>query len=230
MIDQYQIYQDFFSWRRGRDAASCSSGDLGLGKLRRVWNQIRAASNLGFLVWVVYGILYAFGHWTAATLAGLAIMLAIVAREIRTANVKIIDLTSLGFFVLALTMLLTVGGRVFNHYHIILVWGVFAVVTWTTILFGFPFTLQLARESAPREVLGEPLFHRIHLWLTTVWGVIFTLDTALAFVALGGSYVRMLSVFVPGASMIVGYAFSRIYLARYRNRFGLRAGRGPVMT
>ena len=142
----------------------------------------------------------------------------------------IIDLTSLGFFVLGLTMLLTVGGPVFNRYHIILVWGVFAVVTWTTILIGFPFTLQLARESAPREVWGEPLFHRIPLWLTTVWGVIFTLDTALAFVALGGSYVRMLSVFVPGASMIVGYAFSRIYVARYRNRFGLPAGRGPVMT
>jgi hypothetical protein len=96
------------------------------------------------------GFLYAFGLWTAATLAGLAI----VAREIRTASVKIIDLTSLGFFVLALTMLLTVGGPVFNHYHIIMVWAVFAVVTWTTILIGFPFTLQLARESAgagPRE-------------------------------------------------------------------------------
>ena len=80
-----------------------------------MWNQIGAASNFGFVVWVVYGILYAFGHWTAAALAGLAIMLAIVARETRTANVKIIDLTSLGFFVLALTMLLTVGGRVFNQ-------------------------------------------------------------------------------------------------------------------
>ena len=230
MIDQYQLYQDSFSWRRTRDAASYSSGDLGLGKLRGVWNQIGAASNLGFVVWVVYGILYAFGHWTAAALAGLAIMLAIVARETRTANVKIIDLTSLGFFVLALTMLLTVGGRAFNHYHIILVWGVFAVVTWTTILIGFPFTLQLARESAPREVWSEPLFHRIHLWLTTVWGLIFTLDTALAIVALDGSYVRMLSVIVPGASMIAGLVFSRIYLARYRNRFGLPVGRRPVMT
>ena len=78
-------------------------------------------SNLGFAVWVVYGILYALGHWTAAVVAGLAIMLAIVARETLTANVKIIDLTSLGFFVLALIMLLTVGDQVFNRYHIILV-------------------------------------------------------------------------------------------------------------
>jgi hypothetical protein len=217
--------QDSFSWRRTRDAASYSSEDLGLGKLRRVWNQIGAASNLGFVVWVVYGILYAFGHWTAAALAGLAIMLAIVASEIRTANVKIIDLTSLGFFVLALTMLVTVGGQVFNHYHIILVWGVFAVVTWATILIGFPFTLQLARESTPRELWSKPLFHRIHLRLTTVWGVIFTLDTALAFVALSGSYVRMLSVIIPGASMIFGFVFSRNYLGRYRSMFAPPAGR-----
>jgi hypothetical protein len=221
---------DSFSWRRTRDAASYSSGDLGLGKLRRVWNQIGADSNLGFVVWVVYGILYAFGHWTAAPLAGLAIMLVIVASETRTANVKIIDLTSLGFFVLALTMLLTLGGQVFNHYHIILVWGVFAVVTWATILIGFPFTLQLARESTPREVWSEPLFHRIHLRLTTIWGVIFTLDTALAIVALGGSYVSMLSVIFPGASMIFGFVFSRNYLGRYRSMFGPPAGRRSGTT
>ena len=157
-------------------------------------------------------------------------MLAIVAHENRAANMKIIDLTSLGFFVLALIMLLTVGDQVFNRYHIILVWGVFAVVTWATILIGCPFTLQNARERTPREVWSEPLFHRVNLWLTSVWGVIFTLDTILAIVALGGSYVRMLSVVIPGASMIFGYAFSRIYLARYRSRFGPPAGQSSATT
>ena len=189
-----------------------------------------AASNLGFLVWVVYGILYALGHWTAAAVAGLAIMLAIVASENRTANVKIIDSTSLGFFVLAVITLLTVGGQVFNRYHIILVWSVFAVVTWATILVGFPFTLQYARATAPREVWSEPLFHRVHLRLTTVWAVIFTLDTALAIVALGGSYVTMLSLIIPGASMIFGFVFSWIYRARYRSRFGAPAEQRPATT
>jgi hypothetical protein len=192
--------------------------------------KLGAASKVGFLVWLVYGIVYALGHWTAAAVAGIVIMLVIVASESRTGNVKIIDLTSLGFFVLALIMLLTVGGQVFNRYHIILVWGVFAVVTWATILIGFPFTLQLARESAPREVWSEPLFHRVHLRLTTVWGLIFTFDTTLAVVARGGSYVRMLSVIIPGASMIFGLAFSRMYLTRYRSRFGLLAGQRPAMT
>ena len=206
------------------------SGELRLAKVRSLWNRLGAASNLGFAVWVVYGILYALGHWTAAAVAGLAIMLAIVVREGRTANVQIIDLTSLGFFVLALIMLSVVGDQVFNRYHIILVWGVFAVATWATILIGFPFTLQLARKSARREVWSEPLFHRVHLRLTTVWGVIFTLDTILAVVAFGGSYVRMLSVIIPGASMIFGFVFSRIYLARYRSRFGPPAGQRPATT
>jgi hypothetical protein len=192
--------------------------------------KLGTASKVGFLVWLVYGILYALGHWTAAAMAGLVIMLVIVASERRTGNVKIIDLTSLGFFVLALIMLLTVGGQVFDRYHIILVWGVFAVVTWATILIGFPFTLQLARESAPREVWREPLFHRVHLRLTTVWGLIFAFDTTLAVVARGGSNVRMLSVFIPGASMIFGFAFSRMYLTRYRSRFGRLAGQRPPIT
>src|SRR5271170_6717624 len=110
--------------------------ELRLGKVRSLWNRLGGVSNLVFAVWVVYGILYALGHWTAAVVAGLAIMLAIVAGERRTANLKIIDLTSLGFFVLALILLLTAGGQVFNRYHIILVWGVFGVVTWATILLG----------------------------------------------------------------------------------------------
>jgi hypothetical protein len=204
-------------------------GELRLGKVRSLWNRLGGVSNLGFTVWVVYGILYALGHWTAAAVAGLAIMLAIVARETRTANVKVVDLTSLGFFVLALIMLSTLGEQVFNRYHIILVWGVFAVVTWATILIDFPFTLQLVRESTQQEVWSEP-FHRVHLRVTTVWGVIFALDTALAVVALGGSHVRLLSEIIPGASMIFGFVFSRIYLARYRSRFGAPAGKRPSMT
>jgi hypothetical protein len=180
-------------------------------------SKLRAASNLGFVVWVVYGILYALGDWTAAAVVGLAIMLAVVASEKRTDNLKIIDLTSLGFFVLVLIMLVTVGDQVFNRYHIILVWSVFAVVTWATILFGFPFTLQYARKGMPNEVWSEPSFYRVNLRITTIWALIFTLDTALAIVALGASYVRTLSLIIPGASMIVGYAFNRIYLARYRS-------------
>ena len=80
-------------------------------------------------------------------------------------------------------MLFTVGDEVFNGYHIIPVWGVFAVVTWATLPVGFPFTVQLARESARRRS-GGSRYSSDHLRLTTVWGVIFTLDTTLAIVAL----------------------------------------------
>ena len=72
----------------------------------------------------------------------------------------------------------------------------------------------------PDEVCGNPLFYRVNLQITTVWALIFTLDTALI-VALGATYVRTLSLIIPGASMIVGYVFNRLYLARYRTRFGL---------
>jgi hypothetical protein len=144
---------------------------------------------------------------------------SVVACVRGTADVKVVDLTSLGFFVLALIMLSVLGDQVFNRYHIILVWGVFAVATWATILIDLPFTVELVRESTQQEVWSES-FHRVHLRITTVWGIIFALDSILAVVALGGSHVRMLSEIIPGAGMIFGFVFSRIYLARYRSRFG----------
>ena len=178
------------------------SGRLDSSACERIWmaehSKLRAASNLGFVVWVVYGILYGLGDWTATAVAGLAIMLAIVASEKRTDNLKIIDLTSLGFFVLVLIMLVTVGDQVFNRYHIILVWSVFAVVPWATMLFGFPFTLQYARKGVPAEVCGNPLFYRVNL-----------------------RHCQDIVVNYPGRELIVGYVFNRLYLARYRTRFRL---------
>jgi hypothetical protein len=225
-ISAYAGHDSFFVAKNARSGEP-QVEELRLGKVRSLWNRLGGVSNLGFAVWVVYGILYALGHWTAAVVAGLAIMLAIVARETLTANAKVVDLTSLGFFVLALIILSVLGDQVFNRYHIVLVWGVFAVATLATILIDFPFTVQLVWESAQREVWSEP-FHRVHLRITTILGIIFALDTILAVVALGGSHVMMLSEIIPGASMIFGFAFSRIYLARYRSRFGESAGHSSM--
>jgi hypothetical protein len=33
--------------------------------------ELSTASKVAFLVWLVYGILYALGHWTAAAVEGL---------------------------------------------------------------------------------------------------------------------------------------------------------------
>jgi hypothetical protein len=173
-------------------------------------------SYLGFIAWLAYGAMIAGGYRIAAASAGAGIMLAILAGENRRGSVKIIDCTSLGFFALAFAALLTGGEHHFMRYEVILAWGVFAAVAWVTILIGFPFTTQYAREQAPRELWNAPLFRQVNLRLTTVWALIFTIDTLLAILALRGRYLLFLAMILPGASMLFGYAVSLIYPARYR--------------
>ncbi len=111
-------------------------------------------------------------------------MLAIVALEIRTRSVKIIDCTSLAFFLLAIVELTTIREGYFIRYQTIFGWGLFAVAAWVTMIIGVPFRLQYAQERAPHELWDKPLFRRVHFRLSVAWAVIFTVDTILAAIAL----------------------------------------------
>ncbi len=126
-------------------------------------------SNAGFIAWGLYGVLIIAGHPTAAVCVGLAAMIALVTREYRYGALKIIDCTSLSFFALALLTIVTTGRDLFSNYRFIAAWGIFAAVAWATLLAGFPFTLQYARERAPREVWNAPPFITMNMIMTTVW-------------------------------------------------------------
>jgi hypothetical protein len=109
-------------------------------------------SSAGVLAWGLYGVLIVLGHPAAAVCVGIVVMLALVMREYRHGSVNIVDCTSLSFFVVALLTIVTTGHGLFSIYRTIAAWGIFAVVAWATLIAGFPFTLQYARERAPREI------------------------------------------------------------------------------
>jgi hypothetical protein len=176
-------------------------------------------SNSGFFAWGSYGVLIVLGHPTAAVCAGFVVMLALVTREFCIRAVKIIDCTSLSFFALALLTIVTTGHDLFI-YRIVAAWGIFAVVAWTTLLVGFPFTLQYARERAPREIWNAAPFLTMNVVMTVAWAVIFTLDTIFATLALRGRYVLMLDAIIPTITLVLGYAFNRFYPEHFRKRFG----------
>ncbi|MGH8014449.1 MAG: hypothetical protein ACREQ4_18320 [Candidatus Binataceae bacterium] len=184
-------------------------------------NAFRAsvASNLGFVAWIVYGVLAMRGHNHQAPLAGLALTLIILAAELRLRAVKIVDCTSLAFFILALGTLRVFGPHTYGQARVVMAWGIFAVMAWATLLAGFPFTTQYAREQAPPELWTEPQFHSANVTLTVVWALIFTVSTGLAMIALEGRFVLMLELIIPGAGMVFGYAFSRYYPEHLRRRY-----------
>jgi hypothetical protein len=178
-------------------------------------------SNAGFIAWGSYGALIIAGHPTGGVCVGLAIMIALVTREYRLGALKIIDCTSLSFFALALLAIVTTGRDLFSDYRFIAAWGIFAIVAWATLLAGFPFTMQYAREQTPREVWNTPQFLRMNMIMTLVWTLIFTLDTLLAILARRGHYVLMLDAVIPTITLVLGYAFNRFYPEHFRKRFNL---------
>jgi len=178
-----------------------------------------AATNFGFAVWITYGVLSGNGYWVVAALLALAIATAIVAHEHRRNAIKILDCTTVGYFVFTLITTIAVGPWLFKNYNVFLTWTVFSLVTWTTLMIGFPFTIQYAREQAPVEVWEHPLFMRLNVILTVVFSLMFTVNAGLSVLALITGHLVVLGLIVPVVLLISAIVFSSIYPKRYAARF-----------
>ena len=58
--------------------------------------------------------------------------------------------------------------------------GALAVSTWLTIAIKKPFTLDYAREHTDPSLWDHPLFIRTNVVIASVWGLIFSVNTILA--------------------------------------------------
>jgi hypothetical protein len=168
-------------------------------------------SYLGFLAWIVYGVLGLPAYWRMASCAGLVIMLAVVATEVRTRSVKIIDCTSLGFFCFAIIVLVSAGEGNFSRYQGIFGWGLFAVVAWMAMIAEVPFRLPYARDRAPHELWNDALFRRVHIRVSLAWASIFTFNTLLAAIELQVGHRLLLALIIPSTSMFLGFTFTVLY-------------------
>jgi all-trans-retinol 13,14-reductase len=178
-----------------------------------------AAANFGMAAWVTYGVGAANGHWVWAAIGGLAIALAIVGHEYSRNAVKIMDCTTAAYFAFALIVTIAAGPWLFKSYNLILTWAIFAAVTWVTMLIGFPFTTEYAREQAPPEVWEHPVFLRLNVILTVIFGVMFTVNAILGLLALMTGHLVMLGLALPMFLLIAALVFSSVYPKWYTDRF-----------
>ncbi len=178
-----------------------------------------AATNFGFAAWLTYGMLSGGGYWIAGALAALVIASAIVTHEHSRNAIKIMDCTTVGYFMVTLVTTIASGPWLFKNYNVFLTWSVFGLVTWTTLLIGFPFTIQYAREQTPREVWDHPLFMRLNVILTVVFGLMFTVNAGLGVLALTTGHLIVLGLIIPIALLISAIVFSSIYPKSCAERF-----------
>jgi all-trans-retinol 13,14-reductase len=146
------------------------------------------------------------------------IALAILAHEYSRHAVKILNCTAAAFFAFSLVTTIAVGSTLFKNYNAFLTWSVFAIVTWVTLLLGFPFTIQYAREQAPPEVWDNPLFRRLNMILTVAFGLVFTVNAGLGAIALITGHLLTLGLLLPLSLFSTCIVFSVQY-PKHTQRF-----------
>ncbi len=166
-----------------------------------------------FGLWVVYGFLAGMRHWPAAVAFGLAAGMGLVLLEKgRHLAIKLLDWTIVAYFAIAAiaTFLLHVAG--FPVYSPVVIWLLYAVVTWVSIFSGAPFSLQYARESAPPEHWQSPAFLRANYIISIVWGWGFLINLGLVTIALLPRY-KSFWLTVAAPLMVMGAA--TVFTSRY---------------
>jgi hypothetical protein len=181
------------------------------------------ATNFGAIGWFAYWALCIRGWWVGGAIAGLAVFVVILAHEYSRDAVKLMDCVAAAFFAFAAIVTAFAGPWLFLRYNIFMIWGIFAVVAWITILIGRPFTMQYAHEQAPPEIWDHPLFRRLNVFLTLAWCGILTVNTLFGFAAFLTGRIISFGLLIPMMIFIAGLVFSRLYPKRLDAQFAAAA-------
>jgi len=135
---------------------------------------------LGFLPWIVFGVISGPSLWrlNAAIIVALALVLVMGYKQL--AKGFILTWGSLLFFGVNLVMVVLLRNLwVINNLDI-LSHGTLAAIAWLSIFMGKPFVLQYARETVPPERQASPVFYRTCRTLAVIWGVVFLIATGMS--------------------------------------------------
>jgi hypothetical protein len=173
----------------------------------------RLILSTSFAVWVIYGVLQGIGHWPMAVAFGLLGIIGLLGLEFaRHLKIKLLDWVMLAYFVIAAAATFLLHSAAFPAYSSVVVWMLYAAVTWVSILMDSPFSLQYARESSPPEKWGSPVFLQINRVISTVWGIAFSANLVMVAVA---TQPRYKSLLLGVAGPLLAVAAATIFTSRY---------------
>ncbi len=176
---------------------------------------------LALAPWVLYAVATGGNHWPAATVGGAILCLVYLGVLGRRTTVKLMDWTTLAYFVAAAVIMIGLRAAAFPVYHVVVIWSFFAAAAWASIALGKPFTYAYAREQTPPEFWENPLFHRINWILAFFWAGLFTVNVGFAAIgaAIGGNLGKLVPGFLlPTGLLIFGLVFSKRFPDRYMAR------------
>lgn len=179
---------------------------------------------MSFLPFLLYGVASGANHWRVATGGGLILCLVFLAvRRRRGISIRLMDWTTLTFFVIGSVLMIGLHSTVFPAYNVVVIWSCFAFAAWSSVVIGHPFTAAYARETAPPEFWDHPIFIRLNLVMALFWCGLLTVNVGFAVIGaiIGGNFGKLVPGFaLPTALLIAGFVFNSRFPARYLAQSG----------
>jgi len=170
---------------------------------------------------VLFFALSRLGLPAAGVIAGLlAASYPTAASAMRGLSIKLPDCVTVTFFAIG-SLSVFVGGSLllfFWKYCLVVLWGMFAGMAWSSIVLGAPFTLQYARETTPSEFWQHPIFLRTSLILSLAWASVFTLNLAITGAAVGPISPPWFAIVLPLLMIVGAIVFTARYVAAVTRR------------
>jgi hypothetical protein len=124
---------------------------------------------LGFSPWLGYAPLSSVASWRDAVIAALLVQAVLAVSLIRKRQLEVLSVGTLMFFAAMSLVALISPGSAVHRWIPALSAGALAVIAGTSLIAGRPFTLAIARRSAPRAIWAHPEFIDLNRFLTSVW-------------------------------------------------------------
>jgi hypothetical protein len=186
---------------------------------------------VAFLPWLVYIFASGGNHWGFATAGGAIMCLVYLATLRRQTTIKLMDWTTLAFFVTASILTIGLHSTVLATYQVMIIWSFYAIAGWASVVLGKPFTAAYAREEQPLEVWDLPIFHRLNRIMTLFWCGLFSINVGFGAIAVmvGGNLGRLVPGFlIPTGLLIYGFVFSKRFPMHYVQRVNAAAATASV--
>jgi len=101
-----------------------------------------------------------------------------------------------------------------------------AMISWASIFMGKPFALQYAREEVEKNKWEHPLFIKVNVRITAMWGLVFSLCAFFHVLLINNLYDKNLITVGIFISVLFGIVFTARYPKYIRNKTKLTKIRG----
>jgi hypothetical protein len=176
---------------------------------------------VGFAPWIAWWVLAANNTYRQAALVALVLAVGLqIWGFTHGREPKILDLASIGWFVIIEIVAFTASATDLAHYAQPASNAALTLIVLTTILIGRPFTEEYARETVPKEYWETETFKSTTRTIAWVWFLALLVGTASGFIRthVGSDAETWTQWIIPIGAIVVAIKFTEWWPDEYQRR------------